>query len=177
MRRRTRFLELVGEGAAVSAAAKIVGVCPDTVYRWIKLGRQEEARDEHRQFAEDFDRVEASCTHEAVKLLDSHARGESPMAVKATLALLQARDARFGDRRLKHLQARTELERSKVDLEIAKLKLEAARAALEAGGSVALILGLEALLDAPGLSPQVREELRAVIASGKVASLEARDLG
>lgn len=167
--RRDRVLELVREGASTKSAAKLALVGEDTIYRWLKAGRRDGAHPEHRAFARAFDEASAYCLHEVVKLMHRHAGAEHPGAVKAALAILQARDPRFGDRALQRRRARAETE-------LAEMKLAAAKKALEGGGAGALILGVEALLDAP-LSDAAKAEIRAVIADGRIRTLSKWGLG
>lgn len=167
--RRDHLISLVREGASTTVAAKLSRVAMTTVCRWLRNGRLEGAHPEHRAFAQAFDEAESECIHKVTKLLHGHAEQDHPGAVKAALAILQARDPRFGDRALQK-------RKTKAEAELAEVKLAAAKKALEGGGAGAIILGVEALLEGP-LSEVAKAEIRQAIADGKIRTLSKWGLG
>lgn len=174
--RRAKFLELIRAGYSKHLAAPAAGVARTTVKQWLRSGRSANPKHpEHKRFADEYEEAEAEGTivlyDKLVKLADTD--------TKAALALMRARGVPgFGP---SVVQARrkeaAESKNAELSAALAELKVQAARAALEGGGAKALILGLEALLEDAALSAGTREELRQALLSGKLASLEARELG
>jgi transposase len=170
---RARLLELIAEGAAIKPACQLLGIKRDAVYRWAEEGRREGAKAVYVQFSRAFDAARAQCAHKALGKLREHANAEigGNGSVKATLAILQAFDSRFGDLDLRRrkLAAETEL------LEIRAKALEQVLSG--EGGRGALIIGLEGLLESPLISEATKAELGTALANGKLRSLATRDLG
>lgn len=156
--RRDALVALVGQGASVAAAARIVGVTQATVYRWLREGREPSGRREHRVFAAAYDEAEARCVAAVAHALHRRAQDESAAGVAAAKFILLARDARYGDRALVRRRVRAEAE-------LAELKVEAARRALADGGASLAMFGLSAVLEG-SLSEAARGELQTLLGAG-----------
>jgi len=174
--RRARFLDLLRKGYSQYLAAPAAGCARSTVQAWLRSGRSETPKHpEHKRFADEYAQAEA----EGTIVLYDKLLALADTDTKAALALMRARGVPgFGPsvpqaRRKEAAEAKS----AELTAELSEIKVQAARDVLEAGGSEALILGLSALAESDVLSPAVRDEIRQAIVSGKLASLEARELG
>lgn len=162
--RRELFLRHLRRGQSRTIACKLAGVDRSTVWTWVVSGRSANPKHpEHVKFARDFDAAEAQGIAAAFTNVRKLAK-EDP---RAAIAMVHALDERFG--------GPAKRRRLEAEADLAELKVKAARAALKGGGS-ALVLGVEALLEAP-LSDAARAEIRAYLAQAGVRALVERDLG
>ena len=174
---RAKFVELILKGSSFRNACKLVGCHHDTAYRWLNLGRAggQGCTAAHKQFAKAYDEAEAQGTQALLDQMADHAVGDW----RATKVLLDVRDQRFGVRRsvakanLEKLQIEVEMARANARIAIAKA--DAAEAALKGGGQAAMMLGIEALLEAPGLDEKTKAALIEAMRAQNVNPIAPRD--
>lgn len=185
--KRAALLAMIAEGASLRQACVLAGVDRKTVARWRKG-----AAPAHRAFATSLEKAIAEGTHEAYKRLDKHSKAAdgSNGAVRATLALLAARDPRFGDIDLRRekLRAEADAARSRLEQDRERHAVElrqataraviAERAAVQAeGGGRSLIIGVRDVLLDESVSEDARRELAAWVERTGAVRLDSWDLG
>jgi len=149
------LLDRIREGASIRQAAALVGAPRRTVTAWLASGRSPAPKHpEHRAFAEALEEALAAGTHEVVKTLAVHAKTD----YRAALAILAARDERFGAAAAHARRVRAEIRAAEAQARL----LTARVAALEkvaSGEGATLVFGLADLLDDEGLAFEVRQAL------------------
>lgn len=142
--KRQAVLEWIAKGASLRQAAALTRVSRRTVCDWLRRGRSDEGRPEHKAFAEAFELARSQGVGELLTDLRTH----SKIDPKATIALLGAFDDRFGaaERRLKVEALRLENER---------LRFERDKAAFEARFVDLKAAALERLLAVSGTADRV----------------------
>ena len=125
--RRAAVVDYIEQGASMAQAARLAMVDRGTIIDWLKSGRSDAPKHpEHRTFALQYAEAEARGTFDVL----SNLKKLSSTDTRAALAVLSARDVRYGAG-----QAAARTRQLEAEAELAEVKLAAAKKALEGGGA------------------------------------------